>query len=49
VSLLRTGAHNVLYALVQKFGRHDHAIGLAIIGNKLENTSSRHLIFSVVC
>jgi len=44
VSLLRTGAHNVLYALVQKFGRHDHAIGFSVVCNKLEDSAGRHFV-----
>ena len=40
VALLGTRAHDVLHTLVKKLGRHNHAIGLAIVGNQLENTSS---------
>lgn len=40
----RTHAHNVLNALVEQFCGHDHAIGLAVVGNEFENTSCRHSI-----
>ena len=42
-TLLRAHAHDILDALVEKLGGHDHAIGLAVIGNQLEYGSGRHV------
>lgn len=41
-SLLRAHAHDVLDALVQKLGGHDHAIRLSVIGDQFEYCSGRH-------
>lgn len=34
------GAHHFLNPLVEEHGGHDHSVGLAVVGNEFEDTSS---------
>lgn len=42
-ALLVTHAHDVLDALVEQLGRHDHSISLAVVGNEFEDLLYRTL------
>jgi len=41
---LGTSAADVIDALVEQLGRDEQAIGLAIIGDKLEDSCSSHVV-----
>lgn len=46
-ALLVAHAHDILDALVEELGGHDHAIGLTVVGDEFEDTSCGHVLLSV--
>lgn len=47
VAGLSTHAHDVLEALIQQLSGHDETIGLAVVSNKLEDSTGGHVAWSV--